>query len=85
MMELLIEAGADLQVEVRSLLWGESMSWETVLYDMTPVSYAQCGLYRQFHRQEEDVYSNLQYLYRSKYGTEAAFRNVPNKYLVEGH
>jgi hypothetical protein len=52
---------------------------------MTPVSYAQCGLYRQFHRQEEDVYSNLQYLYRSKYGTEAAFRNVPNKYLVEGH
>lgn len=85
MMELLVEAGADLQVEVKSLLWGESMSWETVLYDVTPVSYAQCGLYRQFHRREEDVYSNLQYLYRSKYGSEAAFRNVPNKYLVEGH
>jgi len=85
MMELLVEAGADLHVEVKSLLWGESMSWETVLYDVTPVSYAQCGLYRQFHRREEDVYSNLQYLYRSKYGAEAAFRNVPNKYLVEGH
>jgi hypothetical protein len=85
MMELLVEAGADLQVEVKSLLWGESMSWETVLYDVTPVSYAQCGLYRQFHRREEDVYSNLQYLYRSKYDTEAAVRNVPNKYLVEGH
>jgi ankyrin repeat protein len=84
-MELLVEAGADLQVEVKSLLWGESMSWETVLYDVTPVSYAQCGLYRQFHRREEDVYSNLQYLYRSKYGTEASFKNVPNKYLVEGH
>lgn len=85
MMELLVEAGANLQVEVKSLLWGESMSWETVLYDVTPISYAQCGLYRQFHRREEDVYSNLQYLYRSKYGAEATFRNVPNKYLVEGH
>lgn len=84
-MELLVDAGADLQVEVKSLLWGECMSWETVLCDVTPVSYAQCGLYRQFHRREEDVYSNLRYLYRSKYGTEAAFRNVPNKYLVEGH
>ena len=83
-MELLAEAGADLQVKVKSLLWGESMSWETVLYDVTPVSYAQCGLYRQFHRREEDVYSNLQYLYRWSYGTETTFRNVPNKYLVEG-
>ena len=83
-MELLTEAGADLQVKVKSLLWGESMSWETVLYDVTPVSYAQCGLYRQFHRREEDVYSNLQYLYRWSYGTHTTFRNVPNKYLVEG-
>ena len=40
-MELLAQAGADLQVKVKSLLWGESMSWETVLYDVTPVSYAQ--------------------------------------------
>lgn len=61
------------------------MSWETILYDVTPVSYTQCGLYRQFHRREEDVYSNLQYLYRRIYGTEMTFTNVPNKYLVEGH
>jgi hypothetical protein len=84
-MELLVQAGADLGLEVKSLLWGESMSWETVLYDVTPVSYAQCGLYRQFHRREADVYSNLQYLYRSRYGTEPVLRNVPNRYLVEGH
>lgn len=82
MMELLVHAGADLQVSVKSLLWGESMSWETVLYDVNPISYAQCGLYRQFHRPEEAVYSNLQYLYRSKYGADAAFRNVPNRYLI---
>ena len=84
-MELLVKTGAGLQVEVKCLLWGESMSWETVLFDVTPVSYTQCGLYRQFHRREEDVYSNLQYLYRSKYGSEAAVRNVPNRYLIEGH
>jgi hypothetical protein len=84
-MELLVRAGADLDVKVKALLWGESMSWETVLYDVTPISYAQCGLYRQFHRREEHVYSNVQYLYRSKYGTDPAFRNVPNRYLVEGH
>jgi ankyrin repeat protein len=45
-MELLVDAGADLDTQVRSLLWGESMSWETVVYDVTPISYAQCGLYR---------------------------------------
>jgi hypothetical protein len=84
-MELLAEAGADLSVRVKSLLWGEFMSWETVLYDVTPVSYSQCGLYRQFHRREEDVYGNLQYLYRRIYGTDMTFTNVPNKYLVEGH
>ncbi|MDP9050365.1 MAG: ankyrin repeat domain-containing protein [Acidobacteriota bacterium] len=81
-MELLVEAGANLRAQVKSLLWGEAMSWETVLYDVTPVSYAQCGLYRQFHRREEDVYSNLQYLYRRMYGTEPEIRNVPNRYLV---
>jgi hypothetical protein len=80
-MELLVQAGADLELKVTSLLWGESMSWETVLYDVTPVSYAQCGLYRQFHRREVDVYSNLQYLYRRKYGIEPALRDVPNRYL----
>lgn len=84
-MELLVQAGANLEVKVKSLLWGESMSWETVLCDVTPISYAQCGLYRQFHRREEDVYSNIQYLYRRKYGTKLAVRNVPNRYLVEGH
>ena len=84
-MEILMEAGADLDFRVRSLLWGESMSWETVVYDITPISYAQCGLYRQFHRREEDIYSNIDSLYRKRYGNEPLHRNVPNKYLVNGH
>jgi Ankyrin repeat len=85
MMEILVDAGADLDIRVRSLIWGESMTWETVVYDITPISYAQCGLYRQFHRREEDVYSNIDFLYRQRYGSESPHRNVPNKYLVNGH
>lgn len=84
-MEILVNAGADLDMRVRSLLWGESMNWETVVYDVTPISYAQCGLYRQFHRREEDVYSNIGYLYRERYHRELPIRNVPNQYLVIGH
>lgn len=85
MMEMLVEAGADLDVRIASLLWGESMSWETVVYDVTPISYAQCGLYRQFHRREQDVYSNIDYLFRRRYNRESRFRNVPNRYLANGH
>jgi hypothetical protein len=85
MMEILVNAGADLDTRVGSLLWGESMSWETVVYDITPISYAQCGLYRQFHRREEDVYSNIAYLHRKRFNSEPPIRNVPNKYLAVGH
>ncbi len=85
MMEILVDAGADLEIRVRALLWGESMTWETVVYDVTPLSYAQCGLYRQFHRREEHIYSNIEYLYRKRYGQAPPLRNVPNRYLVAGH
>jgi hypothetical protein len=81
MLEILVDAGAGLDIRVPALLWGESMDWETVVYDVTPISYAQCGLYRQFHRREADVYSNIEYLYRKRYETEPPLRNVPNKYL----
>lgn len=84
-MEILADAGADLNVRVKALVWGESMTWETVVYDVTPISYAQCGLYRQFHRREEHVYANIEYLYQKRYGTTPPLRNVPNRYLVAGH
>ncbi|MGO9257176.1 MAG: ankyrin repeat domain-containing protein [Bryobacteraceae bacterium] len=84
-MELLVDAGADLDLRVQAILWGESMHWETVVYDVTPISYAQCGLYRQFHRREEDIYSNIQHLHRKLHHREPQLRNVPNKYLVVGH
>jgi hypothetical protein len=80
-MELLVEAGADLGIRLKGLRWGVGMDWETLILDVTPISYAQCGLYSQFHRREEDVYQALGYLYRRHYGTELPLRNVPNRYL----
>jgi hypothetical protein len=84
MMDLLLDAGADVDVHLRGLVWGEGMEWETVVFDVTPISYAQCGLYRQFHRDEKDIYDNIDHLYRRRFGASAPRRNVPNRY-VRGH
>ena len=80
-MELLVDAGADLDVRVTGLIWGASLPWETVVFDVTPISYAQCGLYRQFQRSESDVYSNIEYLFRKRYLRKPRILNVPNRYL----
>ena len=82
MMELLIDAGAELDVNVKGLIWGEGADWETLVLDVTPISYAQCGLYAQFHRPERDVYDNLGYLYQKRYGATLPIHNVPNRYLA---
>ena len=84
MMDLLLDAGADVDVRLRGLVWGEGLEWETVVFDITPISYAQCGLYRQFHRDEKDIYDNIDRLYRRYVGSPAPRRNVPNRYVF-GH
>jgi hypothetical protein len=81
MMELLVKAGADLDARIDAILWGESFPWETIVFDTSPTSYAQCGLYRQFHRAEEHIYDNIEYLHKARFGTEPSRRNVPNAYL----
>ena len=83
LMETLCDAGADLSLQLKGLRWGVDADWETLLLDVTPLSYAQCGLLPQFHRREEDVYSNLRYLYRKRHANELRFRNVPNRYLAK--
>jgi ankyrin repeat protein len=83
MMEMLVSAGASLDVRVPMVLWGETMPWETIVFDVTPVSYAQCGLFRQFHRDERDVYDNVAFLVRARDGSAPPERNVPNQYLME--
>ena len=81
-LEMLVAAGCDLELRLKGLLWGAGYDWETLVLDVTPLSYAQCGLYAQFHRREQDVYANLACLYRKRYGAELPVRNVPNKYLL---
>jgi ankyrin repeat protein len=80
-MELLVDAGADLDLRLKGLVWGRGFDWETTVFDVTPMSYAQCGLYRQFHRREEDIFGNIALMYRKRYGTEPPIHNVPNRYL----
>lgn len=82
MMELLVEAGASLDVRLKGLIWGGGFEWETVFFDVSPVSFAQCGLFPQVHRNEQDVYDNVDFLYRKRYGVPAPLRNIPNKYLL---
>jgi len=82
MLEILVESGADLDVRLKGVMWGRGADWETLILDVTPISYAQCGLYAQFHRREQDTYSNLSYLYKSRYGTDLPTHNVPNRYLM---
>ena len=83
MMEMLSSAGASLDLRVPMLLWGETMPWETIVFDATPISYAQCGLFRQFHRVESDVYDNIEFLLSDRTGAAPPRRNVPNQYLAE--
>jgi hypothetical protein len=83
MMELLVDAGARLDIRVDGLVWGQGFDWETVVFDATPLSYAQCGLYSQFHRAETHVYDNIAYLFRHRHGRAPALRNIPNRYLQD--
>jgi ankyrin repeat protein len=84
MLELLVGLGASLDVRLRGLVWGPGADWETLILDVTPISYAQCGLYRQFHRDERDVWDNLAYLYERRHRAPLPRRNVPNRYLTPG-
>lgn len=81
MMELLAGADASLDLRVDALLWGGGFDWETVFFDVTPIAFAQAGLYPQVHRRPEDVYDNVSFLYAMKNGGPPPIRNVPNKYL----
>ena len=80
-MELLVDTGADLDARLMGLRWGMDFEWETVLYDVTPISYTQCGLLKQFQRSDADIYSNIAYLYERRHAVAPTIRNVPNKYL----
>lgn len=80
-MRLLLAAGARADVRLAGIAWGRGFDWETVCYDVTPLSYAQLGLLPQMHRTEADVYANVAELLAAQRRPAPRLGNVPNRYL----
>jgi hypothetical protein len=83
-MEMLIAAGADCEFRVKGLHWGKGYEWHTVFFDVTPISFAQAGLFPQVNRRESDVYANVSRLLQAVGRPVPSFDNLPNKYLLKG-
>lgn len=80
-LSLLLDAGAKADVRLRGITWGRSFEWETTFFDLTPISYAQCGLLPQVHRVERDIYDNIVRLLVACGRAVPPLANVPNRYL----
>jgi ankyrin repeat protein len=80
-LKMLLRAGASSEFAVRGITWGKGFEWETTLFDVTPISYAQFGLLPQVHRQERDIYDNIGLLVEAAGRTVPPLDNVPNRYL----
>ena len=81
-LRLLLEAGARSDVRLPGLNWGRGFEWETTVFDVTPVSYAQMGLLPQMHRRERDVYAVIRLLLEAAGREVPPLENVPNRYLL---
>lgn len=81
-MRMLIDAGADCEARLNGVYWGKGYEWETIFFDVTPISYAQMGLVRQVHRNESDIYSNIAALTEAVGRKMPTLQNVPNRYLL---
>lgn len=80
-MDLLLSAGARTDIGLRGIVWGKGFDWETTVFDVTPISYAQFGLLRQFQRVEVDIYGNIRRLLIARGHPVPPLTNIPNKYL----
>lgn len=78
---MLLAAGARTDARVDAILWGEGFEWESALFDLTPVAYAQLGLLPQMHRDEVAVSRVVDELLRARGTGGPTTRNVPNRYL----
>jgi ankyrin repeat protein len=81
-MRLLLAHGARPNVRLAGITWGRGFEWETVCYDVTPLSYAQLGLLPQMHRREADVYANVAELLAALGRPPPQLGSVPNRYLL---
>jgi len=80
-LNLLLEAGAAPDLRLAGLVWGKGFDWETALFDLTPISYAQCGLLPQMHRRERDVGQVVRLLLKASGRPVPPLNNIPNRYL----
>jgi hypothetical protein len=82
-LRLLLKAGARTDVRLQGIIWGKGFAWETTLFDVTPVSYAQAGLLPQMHREPADIYDNIELMLRTSHRPVPPRVNVPNEYLTD--
>ena len=80
-MQLLLDAGAKSDVRLTGIVWGKGFEWETTLFDVTAISYAQFGLLPQVHRKEHAIYGNIRRLLQASRRAVPPLENVPNRYL----
>ena len=78
---LLLEAGAAVDARVSGLVWGRGHEWETALFDLTPLSYAQLGGLPQMHRDERQIAGTVRLLLTAAGRPVPPLPNVPNQYL----
>ncbi|HYE56166.1 MAG TPA: ankyrin repeat domain-containing protein [Chitinophagaceae bacterium] len=83
MMHLLLEHGAQANITVKGLIWGNGYEWETLIPAVNPVSYALMGLLPQMHRDEQTVMNVVSILLKYAYGIDYTPGNVPNAYLKQ--
>ena len=80
-LRLLLATGARTDIRLKGLTWGKGFEWETTLFDVTPICYAQFGLLPQFHRDEGDIYDIVRLLLDAAGRPVPPLDNVPNRYL----
>jgi len=83
-LQRLIRAGAACDLRLSGLIWGKGFDWETVFFDITPITYAQMGLLPQMHREEADIYANIRLMMDACHRRMPSLANVPNRYLKPG-
>ncbi len=81
LMRLLLESGARADIALQGITWGQGFEWETTVFDVTPISYAQLGLLPQFQRTEKDIDHNIRLLLKAGVRPVPPLPNIPNRYL----
>jgi len=80
-LDMLLDAGARPDPPLHGITWGEGFEWETTIFDVTPIAYAQAGLLPQMHRKEQDIYDVIRRLLVAARRPVPPLANIPNRYL----